>query len=1112
MNNPPFSSLNGGLKFDLSSCNGSFTPQGTWAVESVSEISFLCPNVISNCQSSSSSVSGFGEITFVREYDIDPGSCTQAEMELTSCCRNSSITASPNPNSLGTYNSITIPLDSTVCNNSSPQFLQDVNVFVCNQDTVRVNVSAFDPDGDSLNYQLSQPYTNTLNPSPIPYNAGFSPTQPLGANWDVSLDPQSGELVIVGNGASPETGVILIEALEYRNGVLLGSAETEFNLIGINCIPDDAADASPVVLNGGGLQINPFGLQAYVGVPLSFSLTFTDSSASQLILQNTLDQQLPGATITQSGTNPLTVYVTWTPDSSYGGQVFFAGPTVYDDNCPTPNSTYQPILFKVVDFGLEATITDSDCQQATGAIDLDIRGGGVPFDVVWSNGDTTEDLTNLSAGAYTATLTGSSGFTLTRTYFVNSGSLQVNLGSDEPGCSQDDGSLSANAFGGSAPYSYQWSTGATGSSISGLAPGGYSVTVTDSLGCFQGESVVLDRPDSCTSFINGRVYFDANSNCTYDPGIDVPTPGILVLLSNGLGILTDSAGEYRLDVGTGSNVAGAVLIGDSTACFPKTYAFNLPLGADSSGFDFPWFRLPVQDISVTATGVNVVPGNETRVFTTLKNDGTLVMGGSVELTYDSLLTFKSGLPAPASHDPVNRVITWNYSGLLGGHSRMYEALFDVDTTAIFGTPVAQTASVTPLAGDSTPANNTFVLHDSVRAAFDPNDKRVTPAGIRELGFITQDQTLHKYQIRFQNVGNYPATNVLIRDTLDSDLLLSSLKPVSSSDPYTLKVLPGGILEFLFENIYLPDSASDPAGSIGEVTFSISHDPSLPLGTEIKNKAAIYFDFNPPIITNEVVNTLYSQPSLSLIPDPMEVYCKGDELLAELTDVGMPPYDFSWNNGDLSNRVNAEESSTQIEESGWYVVGVMDAYGFEASDSLWVEVSPSPEPDITFEIEGTDSSNIFIFDAGDSSITSYEWRIGTGIYSELDTFRVANPRAEMLGHFFLDHYVELIASNGVCTTRVEYEYITISNEPLSVFGEVKLFPHPLRETSTLTFENPRRLEHELILLDGRGRKVREVISTRNNTFEIERRGLPAGIYLYRLIREDGNAHVGKIMIR
>ncbi len=99
----------------------------------------------------------------------------------------------------------------------------------------------------------------------------------------------------------------------------------------------------------------------------------------------------------------------WTPDLSYAGQVFFAGPTVYDDNCPTPHFTYQPILFKVVDLGLEANITDSDCQQATGAIDLDIQGGGVPFDAVWSNGDTTEDLTNLSAGAYTATLTGSNG-------------------------------------------------------------------------------------------------------------------------------------------------------------------------------------------------------------------------------------------------------------------------------------------------------------------------------------------------------------------------------------------------------------------------------------------------------------------------------------------------------------------------------------------------------------------------------------------------------------------------------------------------------------------------------------------------------------------------------
>ena len=64
-----------------------------------------------------------------------------------------------------------------------------------------------------------------------------------------------------------------------------------------------------------------------------------------------------------------------------------------------------------------------------------------------------------------------------------------------------------------------------------------------------------------------------------------------------------------------------------------------------------------------------------------------------------------------------------------------------------------------------------------------------------------------------------------------------------------------VLIFRFQNIHLPDSASNPGQSKGYVTFTIQRQPNLPVGTVIRNRAGIYFDYNAPVITNWVESVL-----------------------------------------------------------------------------------------------------------------------------------------------------------------------------------------------------------------------------------------------------------------
>ncbi|MBL0051839.1 MAG: SprB repeat-containing protein [Bacteroidetes bacterium] len=104
---------------------------------------------------------------------------------------------------------------------------------------------------------------------------------------------------------------------------------------------------------------------------------------------------------------------------------------------------------------------------------------------LWNNGATTEDLTNLSAGTYTVTVTDANGcveYAKAELSSVNGGMTASAVGTDA-GCGLSDGSVDATITGGSAPYSYAWSNGSTNEDLAGVAAGVYTLIVTDANGC-----------------------------------------------------------------------------------------------------------------------------------------------------------------------------------------------------------------------------------------------------------------------------------------------------------------------------------------------------------------------------------------------------------------------------------------------------------------------------------------------------------------------------------------------------------------------------------------------------------------------------------------------------
>ncbi|WP_082893648.1 IPT/TIG domain-containing protein [Rufibacter ruber] len=145
-------------------------------------------------------------------------------------------------------------------------------------------------------------------------------------------------------------------------------------------------------------------------------------------------------------------------------------------------------------------------------------------------------------------------------------------------------------------------------------------------------------------------------------------------------------------------------------------------------------------------------------------------------------------------------------------------------------------------------------------SFDPNDKQVIPVG-RTAEKYTPTSSSLRYTIRFQNTGNDVAYKVVVVDTLSADLDMSTFQVGAVTHPYTFTVSgkERPILTFTFNNIMLPDSGTNQAGSNGAIQFSIKPKANLPEKHLIENYADIFFDYNEPVRTNITQNRIFDIP-------------------------------------------------------------------------------------------------------------------------------------------------------------------------------------------------------------------------------------------------------------
>ena len=263
--------------------------------------------------------------------------------------------------------------------------------------------------------------------------------------------------------------------------------------------------------------------------------------------------------------------------------------------------------------------------------------------------------------------------------------------------------------------------------------------------------------------------------------------------------------------------------------------------------------------------VNIIPTSAVRIGSKMqyrlefKNSGTMVANNA------RLRFIKSGKAIITATNPAYSTIsgdtlTWNlntidpaYHGII-----QVEALMGIPPVANFNDSLYTQAIITQSDVDVRPFNDTMKLRQLVTGSYDPNDKTETHGGYLSPAQVTNGEYLN-YVIRFQNTGNDTAFKVVIRDTLENNFDYSSLQMIASSHNYTLTITDNNKLEWKFDNILLADSNTNEKASHGFIAFRIKPNPSVTTGTVLKNLSDIYFDFNPPVRTNNTQTLIKDMP-------------------------------------------------------------------------------------------------------------------------------------------------------------------------------------------------------------------------------------------------------------
>nr|MBK9650288.1 T9SS type A sorting domain-containing protein [Bacteroidota bacterium] len=374
---------------------------------------------------------------------------------------------------------------------------------------------------------------------------------------------------------------------------------------------------------------------------------------------------------------------------------------------------------------------------------------------------------------------------------------------------------------------------------------------------------------SPSSRITGKLFADLNQNNVQDNG-EPNMSGIKISETNtGRYAFSQSDGSYSIGVFDSGNFVVSPSSTNYYASTPLTHqaSFTASQQIDSLN-DFAFQpTMVVNDLFISIHPISPFRSGFNASYNIhYKNIGNTVLSPIIYFYRDAKIDFVSASIAP--NNVYADSVIWNLPALVPYGEGDITITVYVHQGLQIGTLINSSAKIFPFANDYNIVNNAASWEVQTIGSYDPNEIIVSrdSLGIMELNPVPP---FLDYVIYFQNTGNDTAFNVKVENIIPPQLELGSFEYLSSSSPVNISLnSQSRLASFEFPNIQLPDSNIDEPGSHGYIRYRIQPLKTLQVNDSILSTAAIYFDFNAPVITNTAhtiigMNVLSAQNEIEL---------------------------------------------------------------------------------------------------------------------------------------------------------------------------------------------------------------------------------------------------------
>ena len=280
----------------------------------------------------------------------------------------------------------------------------------------------------------------------------------------------------------------------------------------------------------------------------------------------------------------------------------------------------------------------------------------------------------------------------------------------------------------------------------------------------------------------------------------------------------------------------------------------------ASGINYYYFPItqimPYIDVSTNLNTQSPRPGFTRYCELYYKNNATTTTNGTITFVKNNLETINS-ISQTGTVSTANG-FTYNYTNLAPNETRYISIILQTPTipTVNLGDLLTISSHISNISGELNLENNNSVLTQAVIGSYDPNEVYESHGPEIPINNFTSNDYLN-YTITFENTGTANAEFIRIENLLNNKLNPSTIEMIGSSHNYDLK-RENNKLTWFFYDIDLPPTSQNPILSHGFVSYRIKPNPSIAIGDIIPNTASIFFDYNPPIITN-TFNTEFVAP-------------------------------------------------------------------------------------------------------------------------------------------------------------------------------------------------------------------------------------------------------------